>query len=82
MMWVGIVFGIAVLAVLGLAVRALRDLLAQIEAMKRSVDDIGNALERQNAESRRTLQAIEAAVGTTATYLSKIEGAMPGSRRR
>jgi hypothetical protein len=82
MVWIEGLFAVAMLVVGGLAVKALRDLLGQIEAMKRSVEDIGTALERQNVESKRTLQAIEVAVGTTASSLGKIEAAMPGPRRR
>jgi hypothetical protein len=80
--WIEVLFGTALLAMAWLGVRALSDLREQIEAMKRAVEDIGSALERQHTETRNTLQAIAASVDNTAGSLRRIESAMPAPMRQ
>jgi hypothetical protein len=80
--WIDTLLGLAAVAVAGLAVKALTDLRHQIESMKRSVEDIGAALEKQHTETRNTLRAIAVSVDNTAGSLGRIEGAMQDQVRR
>ena len=80
--WIDTLLALAALGVASLAVRALNDLRRQIEAMKHSVEDIGNALDRQHTETRSTLRAIGVSVDNTAGSLGRIEGAMQEQVRR
>ena len=75
--WILVLLAVAVLVMGWQGVKALNDLRNQIVGMKNAVEGIGNALEQQHTETRRTLSAIAQSVDNTAGSLGRIESAMP-----
>ena len=80
--WIDIVLVLALLVVVWLGVKTLRDLRVQIEAMRNAVENINRMLEAQNAENKATLLAINKSVDNTAGYLSRMETAMQAWLRK